>query len=185
MLLLAIDRVWFSRECSESAAKEAKKILRKWKASRSDAFLALLDHRNTQPASDQVSSAQRLFNRRTMSLLPITANLLAPQAVSDNELCRAKLKQCNQRQAQYNNGSAVNLDPLRRGDVVRLKPFQLGRREWQKGIVRSRLDERSYKVETPHHVVHRKHVHLRKTNEPRPPSLDQAPDEVYISVALF
>ena len=55
--------------------------------------------------------------------------MLAPQAVSDNELCRAKLKQCNQRQAQYNNGSAVNLDPLRRGDVVRLKPFQLGRRE--------------------------------------------------------
>ena len=78
---------------AESAVKEAKKILRKCRASRSDAFLALLDHRNTPPASVQVSPAQRLFNRRTRSLLPMTANLLAPQAVSDNELCRAKFEQ--------------------------------------------------------------------------------------------
>ena len=112
----------------------------------------------------------------------MTANLLAPQAVSDNELCRAKLEQRKQRQAQYYNRSAVDLDPLRRGDVVRLKPFQLGRREWQKGIVRSRLDERSYEVETPHHVVRRNRVHLRKTNEPPPSSLDQTPAEVYVPI---
>ena len=47
----------------------------------------------------------------------MTANLLAPQAVSDNELCRAKLEQRKQRQAQYYNRGAVDLDPLRRGDV--------------------------------------------------------------------
>ena len=107
-----------------SAVKEAKKILRKCRVSGSDAFLALLDHRNTPPTSVQVSPAQRLFNRRTRSLLPMTANLLAPQAVSDNELCQAKLEQRKQRQAQYYNRNAVDLDPLRRGDVVRLKPFQ-------------------------------------------------------------
>ena len=55
----------------------------------------------------------------------MTANLLAPQAVSDNELCRAKLEQCTQRQAWYYNRGAVDLDPLRRGDVVRPKLFQL------------------------------------------------------------
>ena len=86
---------------AESAVKEAKKILRKCRVSGSDAFLALLDHRNTPPASVQVSSGQRL--RRTRSLLPITANLLLPQAVSDNELCRAKLEERKQRQAQYYN----------------------------------------------------------------------------------
>ena len=143
---------------AESAVKEAKKILRKCRASGSDAFLAFLDHRNTPPASVQVSPAQRLFNRRSRSLLPMTANL--PQAVSDNELCRAKLEQRKQRQAQYYNRSAVDVDPLRRGDVVRLEPFQLGRREWQKGIVLSQLDERSYEVETPHHVVRRNRVTL-------------------------
>ena len=167
---------------AESAVKKAKKILRKCRASGSDAFLAFLDHRNTPPASVQVSPAQRLFNRRSRSLLPMTANLLAPQAVSDNELCRAKLEQRKQRQAQDYNRSAVDVDPLRRGDVVRLEPFQLGRREWQKGIVLSRLNERSYEVETPHHVVRRNRVHLRKTNEPPPSSLDQTPAEVYVPI---
>ena len=68
-------------------------MLRKRRAGGSDAFLALLDHGNTPPASVQVSPAQRLFKRRTRSLLQMTANLLAPKAVSDNELCRAKLEQ--------------------------------------------------------------------------------------------
>ena len=36
---------------AESAVKEAKKILRKCRASGSDAFLALLEHRITPPAS--------------------------------------------------------------------------------------------------------------------------------------
>ena len=91
---------------------------------------------------------------------------------------QAMLEQRKQRQPQYYNRSDVDLDPLRKGDVV--KPFQLGRREWQKGIVRSRLDERSYEVETPPHVVRRNHVHLWKTNEPPPPSLDQTPPEEYV-----
>ena len=112
----------------------------------------------------------------------MTANLLVPQAVSDNELCRAKLEERKQRQAQYYNRGAVDLDPLRIGNVVRLKPFQLGKGEWQKGIVRSRLDERLYEVETPHHVVRRNRVHLRKTNESPPPSSDQAPAEVSVPV---
>ena len=110
----------------------------------------------------------------------MTANLLMPQPVSDSELCRTKLKQRKQRQAQYYNRGAINLDPLRRGDVVRLKPFQLGKREWQKRVVQSRLDERSYEVETPHHVVRRNRVHLWKTNEPPPPSSDQAPAKVSV-----
>ena len=110
----------------------------------------------------------------------MTANLLAPQPVSDNELCQTNLEQRKQRQAQYYNRGAVDLDPLRRGDVVRLKLFQLGKREWQKGVVRSRLVERSYEVETPHHVGRRNHVHLRKTNEPSPPSSDQAPAGVSV-----
>ena len=121
---------------AESAVKEAKKILRKCKSSGSDAFLALLDHRNTQFAGMQISPLQSLFNRRARSLLPMTANLLAHQAVPDNERCQAKLEQRKQRQAKYYKRGAIDLDPLKRGDTVRLKPFQLGKREWQKGIVR-------------------------------------------------
>ena len=59
---------------TESAVKEAKKILRKCRSTGSDAFLALLDHRNTTPASIQASPAQRLFNRRTRSQLACTTS---------------------------------------------------------------------------------------------------------------
>jgi len=90
----------------------------------------------------------------------MTTNLLAPQSVSDNELSQVKLEQRKQRQAQYYNRHAVDLEPLRRGDVVRLKPFQLSKREWQKGVVQSRLTKRLYEVETPQYVVRRNRVHL-------------------------
>ena len=102
----------------------------------------------------------------------MTAILLTPQAISDNELCRAKLEWCKKRQVHYYNHGDVDQVPLRTGDVVRLKPFQLGKQEWQRGIVQSRLDERSYEVETPQYVVRRSLVHLLKTNEPSPPSSD-------------
>lgn len=105
-------------------------------------LLALLDHRNILLARIQVSPAQRLFNRRMGSLLLMPASLHAPQPVTDDELCRGELERRKQRQAQYYNRGAVDLDPLKRGDTVRIKPFELGKREWQKGIVRSRLDER-------------------------------------------
>ena len=45
---------------AENAVNEAKKILTKYKASGSDAFVALLDHHNTPPASVQVSQAVSL-----------------------------------------------------------------------------------------------------------------------------
>jgi len=108
----------------------------------------------------------------------MSANLLAPQAVPDNERCLAKFEQRKQRQAQYYNRGAIDPDPLKRGDTVRLKPFQMGKREWQKGTVRKRLDERSYKVETPYKVVRRNRFHLRLTNEPSPPLTDELPNEI-------
>ena len=64
----------------------------------------------------------------------MTANLLAPKEVSDNALCQAKLEQSKQQHTWYYDRGTVNLDPLRRGDTVILKPFQLGKREWQKGL---------------------------------------------------
>ena len=70
---------------AESAVKQAKKILLKCGKTGSDAFLALLDHRNTPPANMQISPAQRLFSKRTRSLLPMTAALLQP-SVSDEDV---------------------------------------------------------------------------------------------------
>ena len=112
----------------------------------------------------------------------MTANLLALQAVPDSERCEAKLEHRKQQQAQYYNRGTSDLDPLKRGVTVRLKPFQLGKHEWQKGIVRKRLEERSYEVEMPYNVVRRNRVHLCLTNEPSPPLTDEIPNKISTEV---
>ena len=52
-----------------------------------------------------------------------------------------------------------------------MKPFQLGTKMWKKGVVTSRLDERSYLVETPDGDTYRRNrYHLRKTKESPDPT---------------
>ena len=161
---------------AESALKEAKKILVKCKKAGSDAFLALLDHRNTPPTGIQISPAQRLLNRRTRSLLPMSAGLLKP-SVADEDTTRTKLRLRQQQQARYYDRGARDLDPLEKVDPVRVKPWHVGKKEWQKGVVKKRLDERSYEVELPQGVLRRNRVHLRRTNESAPTAPDTQDDQ--------
>lgn len=52
------------------------------------------------------------------------------------------------------------------GDVVRMKPFRLGDKEWRKATVTGRLVERSYTVESPEGDTYRRNrVHLKNTQE--------------------
>ena len=48
---------------------------------------------------------------------------------------------------------------------MRVKPRRAGRKEWQKGVVKSRIDKRSYEVELPQGLLRRNHVKLPKSNE--------------------
>ena len=114
--------------------------------------MAILDHRNTPLAGIQISPAQRLMNRRTRSLLPMPAELLKP-CVVDEDLACTKLHLRQQQQPRYYNRNACDLTSLEAGDSVRVKPWQIGRKEWNKGVVKRRLDERSYDVELPNGVL--------------------------------
>ena len=129
--------------------------------------LALLDFRNTPSQGMDSSPVQRLMNRRTKTLLPTTSQLLVPKS-SNTELDRDKLRLKQEKQAHRYNKSAKDLPVLSEGDVVRMQPFILGKKEWQKAIVTSRLDERSYNVETPNGTYRRNRVHLRRTPEAPP-----------------
>ena len=100
----------------------------KCKKAGSDAFLALLYHRNTPPIGIQISPAQRLLNRSTRSLLPMSAGLLKP-SVADEDTSRTKLRIRQQQQARYYNRGAHDLGPLAKGDPVRVKPWQVGKKE--------------------------------------------------------
>lgn len=149
----------------ESAVKTAKRLLRKATDAGTDPYLAILDHQNTPTQGMESSPAQRLMNRRMKTLLPTTRELLKPRsAVPD--IAITALRKRREKQAQHYNKSAKELDPLANGDVVRMKPFVAGKKTWEKAMIKERLDERSYTVETASGDTYRRNrFHLRKTKE--------------------
>ena len=78
------------------------------------------------------------------------------------------MKQEQQRQRNNYDKSAKDLEMLNEGDTVRPKPFRMGKKEWEKGVVRKRFDERSYEIETPSGTFRRSRIDLRKTSETQP-----------------
>jgi hypothetical protein len=151
----------------ESAVKTAKNLLKKAKDANTDPYLAILDHRNTPSQATSTSPAQKLMNRRTKTLLPTSGKLLEPRGIQLGAE-RERLKNAQLKQADSYNRSAKDLPSLEEGDVIRMQPFKKSSKEWQKGMVTKRLDERSYEVETRKGTYRRNRVHLRKTKEDSP-----------------
>ena len=140
-------------------------MLRKTTKSGEDQYLALLNIRNVPTQGVDSSPAQRLLGRRTRTLLPTTQSLLEPKnPVSSHESEQLRLNQM--RQAQYYNRSAHDLPVLKAGDTVRMKPFVLGQKSWDKAEVTQRLDERSYEIQSAGVTYRRNRQHLVKTAEP-------------------
>jgi hypothetical protein len=152
---------------AESAVKTAKRIMTKCAKAGTEIQMAFLDHRNTPSQGLETTPAQRLMNRRTRTLLPMSDKLLEPRVIDETSNMKQKLT----KQAKNYNKSAKDLTPLQEGDVVRMKPLVQGQKNWQRAIVSRRLDERSYVVETPTAVYRRNRVQLRKTQETPPTSV--------------
>ena len=146
----------------ESAVKQAKKILRVCKSSGDDVFLALLAVRNTPQVVHDTSPAQRLFNRRTNTQLPIVEKLLQPE-IND------KAKECIQKrqdlQRRYYDRGARDLSPLQEGEMVRIQPVHKGQRKWKKGKVIRQTGVRSYEVESDGRRYKRNRRFLRRSSK--------------------
>ncbi|KAK3745481.1 hypothetical protein QZH41_007545 [Actinostola sp. cb2023] len=149
---------------AESAVKTAKRLLRKALDAGTEPYLAILEYRNTPTQGMDSSPTQRLMNRRTRTLLPTTNALLQPRVVYPETV--KDLNRRKQQQSAHFNRNAKDLPTLDEGDTVRMKPFRLGDKRWKKATVTSRLDERSYVVETPEGDEYRRNrFHLKKTSE--------------------
>ncbi|KAK2564593.1 Retrovirus-related Pol polyprotein from transposon 17.6 [Acropora cervicornis] len=100
----------------QERVKTAKSLLEKAAKAEQDPYLALLDWRNTPTETLNSSPVQRLFGRRTKTLLPTSNRLLKPKLPEevDQKLKLQKAKQS----LQYNKG-AKELEELRPGDTVR------------------------------------------------------------------
>ena len=111
----------------ENAVGAAKRQIKKAKKNSSDAYLALLNNRNTPTQGLDTNPAQRLMSRQTKTLLPTTKNLLVPEVTMGQH---QKILANKQRQAKYYNKAAHDLPALISGDVVRvnLSPDSLNKK---------------------------------------------------------
>lgn len=148
---------------AENAVKIAKNLLRKATDAKTDPFLALLSWRNTPSESMGSSPAQRLFSRRTKTLLPTASTLLRPKVVKD---VQDKLHQSKAKQQAYYNRTAHELTNLNPGDRVRVNLSGNNKYDkWQKGQVDQQVDVRSYLVRTEDGRQYRRNRrHIRKTS---------------------
>ena len=149
---------------AESAVKSAKSIIRKSLEDNYDPYLAILDFRNTPSQGSDYSPALKSLGRCTRTLLPTSSNLLKPLGINVEKI-KSDRNQRNQRSAKYYNIHAKDLEPLDVDEVVRIKPTTMGRKELEKGIVKQRLDERSYEISTDTGILRRNRVDLNKSNE--------------------
>jgi len=91
-------------------------------------------------------SAQRMFGRRTRTLLPTTSYLLKPKVQED---VKEKLFKQKSKQAKYYNQNTKELPPLQKGEVIRVAAKPGDReRKWFKARVEDQVDIRSYEVGT-------------------------------------
>ena len=81
---------------------------------------------------------------------------------------KQRMERNQMKQAFHYNKTTNDLPILHEGDTVRMKPFQLGEKKWGNAIVNTRLDERSYEIETNSGTYRRNRIHLRMSNETPP-----------------
>ena len=128
--------------------------------------MAILDWRNTPSPSTGSSPVQRLFGRRTKTLLPKSGTLLQPKVMEGTE---DKLKERKTKQALFCNKGTKELPEHQPGDTVRMKPLQSDKEKlWKKGSVVKKVAPRSYEVDLQGTMFRRNRRHLVKTKEPSP-----------------
>ncbi|XP_062588755.1 uncharacterized protein K02A2.6-like [Saccostrea cucullata] len=148
---------------AENAVKIAKALMRKCVLDKKDPFLALLDWRNTPSETIGLSTAERLFGRRTRTRLTLSSKQLKTH--NSSGISRKLYKRKGKEASYYNRGSK-EMQKLHAGDTVRIRPF--GReKSWTKAQVRDQVDIRSYEVRTEDGRVYRRNrKHLRLSREP-------------------
>lgn len=156
---------------AENAVKTLKALMKRAVLAKEDPWLALLDFRNTTTQGFPSSPAQRLFNRRTNTLLPTSPKVLQPTVTDSQAQYHTASKL---RQKQYYDRGSKELSELQQGDVVRVRPMQKAT-EWQKGIVERKVGIRSYEVRTEHNTYRRNRRHLRKAHLTGPPTIAATP----------
>ena len=129
----------------EATVKIAKMLMKKCKKSGYNLNLALLDYRNTPSKEIGLSPAQRMFSRRTKTLLPTSEQVLQPQIQTD---VPERIKRKRQEAKYYYDRKAKNKPELETGQAIYVKKNRNneGETNWIPGQVHDQLSDRSYIV---------------------------------------
>ena len=136
---------------AESAVKIAKNIIKKALRDGSDVHMALLEWRNT-PDLNGTSPAQKLFSRRTRTVMPTAQQLLMPKVIGD---VSENIKLKRQKSKLQFDKSAKLLPELNIGDPIRLQP-QNPKMPWSKGSCVAKVGPRSYLIESNDGAIYRR-----------------------------
>ena len=146
----------------ESAVKIAKNIIKKSR-DKKDLWLSILDWRNTPKESINISPVQRLFSRRTKTILPIKCDLLEPKVEKGEKVVRQKEFKCRKSKF-YHDRSSRPLSALRVGQMVRIQPLN-HKHVWKLGKVVMQYALRSYVDETEGRLLTRNRKFLKVSSE--------------------
>ena len=114
----------------------------KRQSSGEDPYIALLNIRNTPTEGLNNSPAQRLFGRRTKSMMPTAEANLRPGYPSRE----AELK-VNRRTLSAPSRRRY-LKRLHVGNTVRMQPIRTGEKEWRQARVKTAITSQAFEVES-------------------------------------
>ena len=150
----------------EKAVGIAKKMLLKCYETKTDPYLALINIRNTPGNNTIGSPAQRLFSRRTQTLIPTCMTKLQPEIQTPSHVSEALREERHVKAKEYYDRHKRPLKPLQKNDTIRVKVDKT----WQPALLLSPSDNsdqpRSYNIKLPSgRVTRRNRRHLLKTRE--------------------
>lgn len=127
---------------AESAVKIMKKLILKVRESKEDLWLAILQQRNT-PNKLNTSPCQRLFSRKTRSLIPVLDKGYKPEIVED---VSRKIEEHKLNTKKYFDVGTRALKDLKENQMVFSKINPDTDKTWKKGYVKEKISDRSYIV---------------------------------------
>jgi hypothetical protein len=126
---------------AERAVGVCKQLMQKSLIAKSDFYVALLDFRNTPQAEIGLSPAQRMFGRRTRSLIPAVSKKFEQQQLPN---VKQRIESSRAKQKQYFDEGSKELPELKVGDTVRMR--LPGQKTWSRGTVVKKAGVRSFVV---------------------------------------
>ncbi|KAL0858822.1 hypothetical protein ABMA27_011283 [Loxostege sticticalis] len=145
-----------SNGLAERYVQEAKNLLKKCLEVNSDVQLALLHHRNT-PRLDLGSPAQRMFNRRTKTLLPTNEKLFSPKII---QKIKKKLENLKGKEKINSDKGKKEIKQFEENENVLLRR---DKQNWVPATIIRPEGNRSYIVRADNATYRRNAWHLKHT----------------------